>query len=139
MDRAALDVALKLGIPCGGWCPRGRRSVDGVIPAKYPLTETESPDYADRTNFTDPMVEHMLNTAVVTQADVTATKDEVNGLIDRLLVCGAGCASDRSEQVAKAACTAVLGSAAIRCSCLPPFEISCNRSQRPGATRKSAS
>lgn len=21
VDRAALDVALELGIPCGGWCP----------------------------------------------------------------------------------------------------------------------
>ena len=26
VDRAALDVALELGIPCGGWCPRGRRA-----------------------------------------------------------------------------------------------------------------
>jgi hypothetical protein len=24
VDRAALDVALELGIPCGGWCPRWR-------------------------------------------------------------------------------------------------------------------
>lgn len=49
VDRAALDVALALGIPCGGWCPRGRRAVDGVIPGKYPLQETESRDYAERT------------------------------------------------------------------------------------------
>jgi hypothetical protein len=25
VDRGALDAALGLGIPCGGWCPRGRR------------------------------------------------------------------------------------------------------------------
>ena len=49
MDRAALDVALELSIPCGGWCPKGRRAVDGVIPAKYPMQETESRDYAERT------------------------------------------------------------------------------------------
>lgn len=49
VDRAALDVALELGMPCGGWCPKGRRAVDGIIPARYPLTETGSSDYAERT------------------------------------------------------------------------------------------
>ena len=29
VDRAALDVALELGIPCGGWCPRDRLAEDG--------------------------------------------------------------------------------------------------------------
>ena len=47
VDRAALDVALALGIPTGGWCPNGRRAEDGVIPARYPLSETESPDHGD--------------------------------------------------------------------------------------------
>jgi predicted Rossmann fold nucleotide-binding protein DprA/Smf involved in DNA uptake len=49
VDRAALDVALELGIPCGGWCPRGRQAVDGVIPEKYPLQETETRNYDERT------------------------------------------------------------------------------------------
>lgn len=49
VDRAALDVALELGIPCGGWCPRGRRAEDGIIPARYPLQETESSVYEERT------------------------------------------------------------------------------------------
>jgi predicted Rossmann fold nucleotide-binding protein DprA/Smf involved in DNA uptake len=49
VDRAALDVALELGIPCGGWCPRGRLAEDGPIPARYPLRESASPDYAERT------------------------------------------------------------------------------------------
>lgn len=49
VDRAALDVALALGIPCGGWCPKGRRAEDGAIPAHYPLTETTSKDYRVRT------------------------------------------------------------------------------------------
>lgn len=49
MDRAALDVALALGIPCGGWCPRGRRAADGSIPDRYPLRETRTSDYAERT------------------------------------------------------------------------------------------
>jgi predicted Rossmann fold nucleotide-binding protein DprA/Smf involved in DNA uptake len=49
VDRAALDVALELGIACGGWCPRGRRAEDGVIPEVYPLQETSSEEYAPRT------------------------------------------------------------------------------------------
>jgi len=49
VDRAALDTALELGIPCGGWCPRGRRAEDGRIPAHYPLRELDCERYRDRT------------------------------------------------------------------------------------------
>lgn len=49
VDRAALDAAIELGIPHGGWCPRGRTAEDGTIPARYQLAETESSDYAVRT------------------------------------------------------------------------------------------
>jgi hypothetical protein len=49
VDRAALDVALALGIPCGGWCPRGRRAEDGRLPDRYPLQETPTADYPQRT------------------------------------------------------------------------------------------
>ncbi len=40
VDRAVLDVALELGLPGGGWCPRGRWAEDGPIDARYPLRET---------------------------------------------------------------------------------------------------
>jgi hypothetical protein len=49
VDRAALDVALELGLPCGGWCPRGRRAEDGPLPLSYPLQETTSSEYPQRT------------------------------------------------------------------------------------------
>jgi hypothetical protein len=49
VDRAALDAALERGLPCGGWCPRGRRAEDGRIDPRYPLVETPSPAYAERT------------------------------------------------------------------------------------------
>ena len=49
MDRAALDVALELHIECGGFCPKGRKSEDGIIPEKYPLTETATEEYSERT------------------------------------------------------------------------------------------
>lgn len=51
VDRAALDAALELGIPCGGWCPRGRLAEDGRIPMCYPLRETPNPDYRTRTEW----------------------------------------------------------------------------------------
>ena len=49
VDRAALDVAMELGISCGGWCPTGRKAEDGVIPARYPLEELPSGGYRPRT------------------------------------------------------------------------------------------
>jgi hypothetical protein len=49
VDRAALDVALELGIACEGWCPAGRAAEDGPLPARYPLRETPSADVAERT------------------------------------------------------------------------------------------
>lgn len=49
VDQAALDAALAAGIPIGGWCPKGRRCETGEIPSNYPLKETPSPQYAQRT------------------------------------------------------------------------------------------
>jgi hypothetical protein len=49
VDRAALDAALELGIPCGGWCSRGRIAEDGPIDPRYPLQETSSSSYPVRT------------------------------------------------------------------------------------------
>jgi len=51
VDRAALDAALAAGIEIGGWCPRDRRSEDGIIPSRYPLRETASRSYAVRTEW----------------------------------------------------------------------------------------
>jgi len=48
-DRGGLDAALWCRLPHGGWCPKGRRAEDGVIPAKYALTETHSAEYPART------------------------------------------------------------------------------------------
>lgn len=49
VDRAALEAALESGIPCGGYVPKGRRAEDGRVPEKYPMRESESPDYEVRT------------------------------------------------------------------------------------------
>ena len=49
VDRAALDVAIKLGLEYGGFCPKGRLAEDGVILDKYNLTELSSSQYLMRT------------------------------------------------------------------------------------------
>ena len=49
VDRAALDTAIELGIKHGGFCPKGRRTEDGIIPSKYIMSETETDDYSERT------------------------------------------------------------------------------------------
>jgi Circularly permutated YpsA SLOG family len=51
VDRAALDAARTAGLPRGGWCPRGRLAEDGPIAPGYPLVETPSADYAQRTEW----------------------------------------------------------------------------------------
>ena len=51
VDRAALDVGSDLGLQTGGWCPKGRRSEDGIIPDQYPLKETPGRDYEQRTEW----------------------------------------------------------------------------------------
>lgn len=50
-DAAALDWALAHGVQHGGWCPKGRRSEDGTIPARYLLDETPSANYLQRTEW----------------------------------------------------------------------------------------
>lgn len=49
VDRAALDVALEAGFPCGGWAPQGRMAEDGAIPKRYPLDECSIAGYEERT------------------------------------------------------------------------------------------
>jgi hypothetical protein len=49
VDRAALDVALKHRIDCGGWCPAGRLDEFGRIPDQYPVNELERAGFTERT------------------------------------------------------------------------------------------
>ena len=50
VDRAALDVARKLGLPYGGYIPHGRWTEQGPLPGDYEgMVETESPAPSKRT------------------------------------------------------------------------------------------
>jgi len=51
VDRAALDLALELGIDAGGWIPKGRLAEDGPLPDRYQMTETPRADTAQRTEW----------------------------------------------------------------------------------------
>lgn len=48
-DQAALDVAIKLGIPHGGSIPKGRITENGALDEKYKLTEMATSNYNKRT------------------------------------------------------------------------------------------
>jgi len=48
-DQAALDAAIFLRIPHGGWICSGRKTEAGPLPARYLLKELASPRYRDRT------------------------------------------------------------------------------------------
>lgn len=50
-DRAALDWAIEQGIEHGGWCPRGRKTEDGLLPDRYRLNETPTAAYLQRTEW----------------------------------------------------------------------------------------
>ena len=50
VDRGALDAAIEASCPYGGWVPKGRRSEDGGVPARYTaLVESSSANYLKRT------------------------------------------------------------------------------------------
>jgi hypothetical protein len=50
-DRAALDWAIRHGLPHSGWCPKGRLAEDGPIASCYQLTETPTDRYPQRTEW----------------------------------------------------------------------------------------
>lgn len=64
VDRAALDWAIRNNISYGGWCPKGRRAEDGVIPQRYELQETQSMGYMQRTKWN---VRDSDSTLIITQ------------------------------------------------------------------------
>ena len=46
-DQAALDIAIKLGIPHGGWIPKGRTTESGTLPERFKLEEMSSENYSE--------------------------------------------------------------------------------------------
>ncbi len=48
-DQAALDAAIRMGIPHGGWIPKGRKTEAGPLSEAYQLKEMPTDSYAERT------------------------------------------------------------------------------------------
>ena len=71
-DRAALDVALKLGIPHGGWIPKGRMAEDGPLPEIYRLNEMPTDSYEART---EKNVQDSDGTLIVARGKLTGGTD----------------------------------------------------------------
>lgn len=65
---------------------------------------------AQRAQVINPLVQRMMGDSVGTQPDPAAVRAELDSLIQRL--CPAGCSAGRNRTAVKAACTALLGSAA---------------------------
>jgi len=57
-DRGGHDWAIWHEIAHGGWCPKGRRAEDGVIPAVYRLDPTPIVHYRQRTGLNQNQHHH---------------------------------------------------------------------------------
>jgi hypothetical protein len=71
-DRAALDVALKLGIPHGGWIPKGRKTEKGPLPEIYKLKEMPTDSYEART---EKNVQDSDGTLIIARGKLTGGTD----------------------------------------------------------------
>jgi len=67
-DQAALDFAITLGIPHGGWMPPGRTTENGKLPDEYNLKETSASSSSQPTEMN---VVHSDGTLVVSRGKLT--------------------------------------------------------------------
>jgi hypothetical protein len=71
-DQAALDVAIELGIPHGGWVPKGRKTESGPLSAKYQVKEMPTDSYQKRT---EQNVKDSGGTLIISHGDLTDGSD----------------------------------------------------------------
>jgi predicted Rossmann fold nucleotide-binding protein DprA/Smf involved in DNA uptake len=67
-DQAALDVAIELGIPHGGWIGKGRKTEAGRLDEKYQLKEMPTSEYPKRT---EQNVIDSDGTLIITKGELT--------------------------------------------------------------------
>lgn len=80
VDRAALDVAVRMGVPYAGWCPKGGLAEDypdppGLLAAYPKLVETPTARFAERTRGN---VRDSDATLVLTMGDALARSSGTN-------------------------------------------------------------
>jgi hypothetical protein len=69
--------------------------------------------FADPTLVTSPLIARGIGSNLSTQPQATDVSTELNSLITNLSSCGGSCPANRTRTITKAACAAVLGSAAV--------------------------
>jgi len=79
-DRAALDVAIKLGISHGGWIPKGRLTENGILDDKYHLKEMETANYNKRT---EQNVIDSAGTLIISHGKLTGGSDHTRDMVLR--------------------------------------------------------
>lgn len=67
-DQAALDIAIKLNIPHGGWIPKGRKTENGPLPDRYLLQEMPTESYPKRT---EQNILHSDGTLIISHGKLT--------------------------------------------------------------------
>lgn len=72
VDQAALDVAIKLGVPHGGWIQKGRKTQRGILPEKYQLKEMPVAGFKDRI---EQNVIHSDGTLIISHGELTGGAD----------------------------------------------------------------
>lgn len=105
VDRAALDFAIEHRYPHGGYCPKGRKAENGLIPLCYQLVETDSEGYRQRTRRN---VEESDATLILNVGELDGGTLETQRIAERLgkpiLVIALDAAiEDRHEQIVRAA------------------------------------
>lgn len=71
-DQAALDVAIKLGVPHGGWIQKGRKTQRGTLPEKYQLKEMPIAGFKERI---EQNVIDSDGTLIISHGDLTGGAD----------------------------------------------------------------
>jgi hypothetical protein len=71
-DQAALDIAIKLGIPHGGWIPKGQITETGSLPERFKLQEIQTDSYSEciKQNVIDSM-----GTLIISYGSLTGDLD----------------------------------------------------------------
>jgi hypothetical protein len=79
-DRAALDVAIEVGIPHGGSVPKGRKTEKGALPTKYRLQEMPTADYPKRT---EQNVITSDGTLIISHGELTGGSDFIRQMAEK--------------------------------------------------------
>jgi hypothetical protein len=77
-DQAALDVAIKFGIPHGGWIAKGRKNENGRLPDKYQLQEMPA---ASRGSHAEQNVLESDGTLIISHGKLTGGSEFVRKMV----------------------------------------------------------